>query len=77
MKKVSSKYIKIKIETESGNIVKIKDGNENDATDVSEQEFREVQQHPNTRQVAEILHAHSSPGCIYVVVRGWVRKVCS
>jgi hypothetical protein len=77
MKKDSSKYIKIKVETESGNIVKIKDENENDAIEVSEQELREIQQSPNTRQVAEILHTHSSPGCIYVVIRGWVRKVCS
>ncbi|KPJ77026.1 MAG: hypothetical protein AMJ54_09710 [Deltaproteobacteria bacterium SG8_13] len=76
MKKNGSKYMKIKISTETGEVVKIKDEKGVDATEVSAEELEEVQQNPNTDQIATILHAHSSPGCIYVVIRGWAKKIC-
>lgn len=76
MVKTGSKYMKIKIKTENGEILKIKDENGMDATEVSVEEAELVQKDPDTKCVATILHTHSSPGCIYVVVRGWVRKIC-
>jgi hypothetical protein len=77
MVKAGSNFMKIKIKTLNGDIEKIKDENEVDAIEVSEAEIQQVQQNPNTKKVAEILYTHASPGCIYVVVGGWARRVCS
>jgi hypothetical protein len=68
--------MKIKINTETGEIVKIKDENGADAIEVSAEEVEQVQQNPNTKNVATILHTHSSPGCIYLVLAGWAYKIC-
>ena len=76
MTKNGSKYMKIKINTETGEIVKIKDENGKNATQVSAEEAEQVQQNPNTKNVATILYTHSSPGCVYVVFGGWAYKIC-
>jgi hypothetical protein len=76
MTKNGSKYMKIKINTETGEVVKIKDENGKNATQVSAEEAEQVQQNPNTKNVATILHTHSSPGCVYLISGGWAYKIC-
>ena len=77
MKKGGSDFAKIKLNTETGEIEKIKDENEKDAVEVSAEEAERVQQSPNAKLVARVLHIHQSPGCIYVVKsNGSVVKIC-
>lgn len=72
-----SKYLEIKIKTDNGAIIKIKDENEIDAIEVSTEEAERIQQSPDVKNVAMILHIHASPGCIYVVkANGQVVKIC-
>ena len=76
MAKAGSKYMKIKINTDTGEIVKIKDEHGNNATEVSAQEAAQVQQDLNTTNIATIFHTHSSPGCVYLISGGWAYKIC-
>ena len=76
MTKSGSKYMKIKIETETGNIVKIADEKGNKATKVDPTELEQISQSQGFKHVGTILHTHSSPGCVYVHVGGWAFKIC-
>ena len=71
-----SKYFKIKINTETGEIVKRVDGDEHAATPVTQQEIDQIYQNQGFKHVATILHAHASPGCAYLNIGGWWFKVC-
>ncbi len=63
MKKGGSKYMKIKIKTETGELVKVTDENNNPATEMTAEEFEQMYQNPGgIKHVGTILHAHSSPG---------------
>ncbi len=76
MAKGGSKYFKIKVNTETGEIVKKTDGDGNDATPVSQEEIDQIYQNQGFKHVAQILHTHSSPGCIYLNIGGWWFKIC-
>jgi hypothetical protein len=76
MTKSGSKYFKIKINTETGEIVKKVDENNNPATQVTQQEMDQIYQNQGFKHVATILHSHSSPGCAYIVIGGWAFRIC-
>jgi len=72
-----SKYLKLKIDTDTGMIVKAVDEHGNKATPVSPEEMEEIYQSKNGfKFVTTILHAHSSPGCVYYYYGGWVFRIC-
>lgn len=63
MSKSGSKYMKIKIETETGKVVKVKDENNNPPTEMTLGELEQIYQSPDgIKYVGTILYAHSSPG---------------
>ena len=63
MKKGGSKYMKIKINTDTGELAKVRDENDNPATEMTEVELQQMYQSPGgIKHVGTILHAHSSPG---------------
>ena len=76
MTKSGSKYMKIKIETETGNIVKIVDEKGNNATKVDPAQMEQISQSQGFKHVGTILHAHSSPGCVYFMLGGRAFKIC-
>jgi hypothetical protein len=76
MTKSGSKYMKIKIETETGKVVKIVDEKGKKATKLTPTELQQMYQTQAPTHVGEILHTHSSPGCITVVIGGWAFQLC-
>ena len=76
MTKSGSKYIKIKIETETGKVVKIVDEKGNKATELTPAELQQIYQTQAPKHIGEILHTHSSPGCIILVILGWPFMIC-
>ena len=73
--KRGSKYFKIKISTETGEIVEKGDENNNPAAALTPQELQQVYLKAPIH-IGEILYTHSSPGCVYVIIRGRGYKVC-
>jgi hypothetical protein len=76
MTKSGSKYIKIKIETETGKVVKIVDEKGNKATELTPAELQQIYQTQAPKHIGEILHTHSSPGCIILVILGRPFMIC-
>ncbi len=69
--------MKIKVDTATGKTVKIADERGNPATPVSQAEIDQIYQSPDGfKYVGVILHAQSSPGCVYYLIDGRVFKVC-
>ena len=62
MTKKGSKYIKIKIKTETGELVKVTDENGNPATQLTPEELQQIYQTHSPRHLGTLLHYHSSPG---------------
>jgi len=78
MKKGGSKYMKIKLETATGNVVKVVDENGKKAKKVTQTALQQIYQSKNgVKHVGTILHTHSSPGCITVVIAGKAFKLCN
>ena len=76
MAKETSKYTIITVETATGKIVGVADEKGNQATKVDPKEIEEIYDRGGFTHVSTILHAHSSPGCVYIRIRGWPVKVC-
>jgi hypothetical protein len=76
MAKGGSKFFKLKINTETGQIVKKVDENNNQAIQVTQQEIDDIYQNQGFKHVATILHSHSSPGCVYVSMGSLIFKLC-
>ena len=76
MTKKGSKYIKIKIKTETGELVKVTDENGNPATQLTAGELQQIYQTKAPMHIGEILYTHSSPGCIIVVILGIPFMIC-
>jgi hypothetical protein len=74
--KSGPKYMKIKISTETGDIVEKVDENNNPATPLTPAELQQLYNTKNPRHIATILHTHSSPGCVYIVIGGWGFSKC-
>jgi hypothetical protein len=76
MAKKQRKYMKLKISTETGDVVKKVDEHNVDATPVDAAEIQQVYQSQGFKHVGTILHTHSSPGCVYIVIGGWGFRIC-
>ena len=77
MTKGGSKKMKIKVKTDTGDLDRVTDENNNEATEMTADEVEQLYQNPaGVKHVGTILHAHSSPGCVYYFYRGRYYKVC-
>jgi hypothetical protein len=77
MTKGGSKYTKIKINTETGELVKITDEKNNPATEMTPEEVEQMYQNQNGFEyIGLILHTHSSPGCVVYYSGGKYKKIC-
>jgi hypothetical protein len=78
MAKSGSRYMVIKVDTQTGKVVTPpEDENGKKAVKVSQKEINEIYQgKTGFKYVAEVLHAHNSPGCIYINLGGWWFKIC-
>jgi hypothetical protein len=74
--KSGPKYMKIKISTETGDVVEKVDENNNPATQLTPAELQQLYNTQNPRHIGTILHTHSSPGCAYLVIFGWAYRIC-
>ena len=70
------KYMKLKISTETGEIVKNVDEHNVSADPVDPAELQQIYQSKGFKHVGTILHTHSSPGCIIVVILGIPFMIC-
>ena len=76
MTKSGSKYMKIKISTETGEVVKVTDENNNKATELTPTELQQIYETHAPKHIGTILHVHSSPWCIVLRLGGLVYKIC-
>jgi len=77
MTKGGSKYTKIKIETDTGQLIKITDENGNNATQLTPDDLKEIYQNPaGFRYLGTIFHTHSSPGCVIIHIGGTALRIC-
>jgi hypothetical protein len=74
--KHGSKYFKIKIDTDTGQIVDKVDGNNDPPTELTPQEIQHLYQNLAPQHIGTLLFTHSSPGCAYIVIGGRVFRVC-
>ena len=74
-----SEYMIIKVDTKNGRIVELpQDEKGQKAEEVSMETIDEIYRTDSGfKHVATILHAHSSPGCIYIRIGGKAFKICS
>jgi hypothetical protein len=69
--------MKIKINTETGELVKITDEKNNPASEMTPEEVEQMYQNQNGFEyVGLLLHTHSSPGCVVYYSRGKYKKIC-
>ena len=72
-----SKHMIITVETKTGKVVKVVDENGNDATEVDPKDIEEIYKSKDGfKYVSTILHAHSSPGCVYISWGGNYYALC-
>jgi hypothetical protein len=71
------KYIKIRINTETGELIDIKDHNNKPGKQLTPAELQQIIQNQSPLEIGKILYTHSSPGCIIVTILGWPIMVCS
>ncbi|MFO7707145.1 MAG: hypothetical protein R6V84_03155 [Desulfobacterales bacterium] len=78
MTQAGSRHMKIKLEVETANLVKVVDDDEKDATPVTPAEMEAIYGSPNGfRYVGTILQAKNSPGCMYIVIGNRTYKICT
>jgi len=75
-KNPKKKWIKIRIDFESGEVDKVKahdpGGSEKELT---QQELDDLLQGPY-QYIGKLLFTHSSPGCVTYIIGGWAIKIC-
>jgi hypothetical protein len=71
-----SKYFKLKINTQTGEVVKKGDENNNQATQVPQSEIDSITENQGFKFVGVILQAQTNPTCIYFVHAGTAYRVC-
>ena len=70
-----SKYIVIEIDSTTGQVVNVTDKEGNKPKEVDPERIKKIHDSPNGfRYLGSLLHAHSSPGCVYFFWQGvwWV-----
>ena len=70
------KYVKIRINTETGELIDIKDHNNKLAKKLTPAELQQIMQNQAPLQIGEIFYTHSSPGCVIIVMFGSPYLVC-
>ena len=77
MTKGGSKYMKIKINIETGELVKVTDENNRQATKLTPQELQKLYQNQDGfKFVAMILEKQINPKCFYFVFQGSGFRLC-
>lgn len=77
MEEISSRYINIKLEMETGRMVEIVDENGKKADPVSQAEIITIYESDiGFKHIGTILHTHSSPGCVTVKIAGKAFRLC-
>ena len=76
MTKGGSKYMKIKISTERGKVVKVVDEKGNKADELSAAELQQIYDTQAPTHIGEILYTHSSPGCVIIRIGGTALRIC-
>ena len=72
-----NKKMKVKVKKSTGEIVEVTDENNALGIPVDPTELQQIYESPDGfRYVGVILHTHSSPGCIYLVIGGYGFKIC-
>jgi len=71
----TSKYFKLKISTETGELKKVNDENDRDAKQLNPQELEQFYQSDYVYTGA-IFYTHQSPGCVIVIIGGKAFKIC-
>ena len=74
--KSKSKHMKITISTETGQLVKVSDENNNPATQLTLADLQQIYNTQSPQHIGNILYTHSSPGCIIIHMGGYVYKIC-
>ena len=77
MTKGGSQHMVITVHTQNGKVISVVDENGNEATKVEPLELQEIEDNKGGfKHVGTVLHAHSSPGCVYFMIGGWWFKIC-
>jgi hypothetical protein len=78
MEKNGSEFMVIKVDTKNGRIVEPpEDEKGQKAEEVSLEAIDKIHRSDNGfKHVATILHAHSSPGCVYIRIGGKLFRIC-
>ena len=77
MEKGGTKQMTITVDIATGNFIKVVDDKGMEAVPVDPEEATKIyESEDGFRYVAQILHAHSSPGCWYYFIAGRLYKVC-
>lgn len=77
MTKGGSEKMKIKIDTETGEVDKIRDENNFEATEMTPEEIQQMYQSPDgPRHIGIILQTHSSPKCMVYCSGGKCYQIC-
>ena len=71
-----SKWIKIRIDFESGEVEEVKTHDPGGSEkQLNQQEIDELLQGSH-QYIGKLVHTHSSPGCVTYILGGWARKIC-
>ena len=76
MTKGGSKKMKIKVETATGKTLEVVDEKGRKATVLTPAQVQAIYDKGGFKYVGTILHAHSSPGCVYYFFAGQYWAVC-
>jgi len=74
--KSKSKHMKITISTETGQLVKVTDENNNPATQLTPAELQQIYNTQSPQHIGTILYTHSSPGCVILTLGGTSYLIC-
>jgi hypothetical protein len=76
MSQGGSKYFKLKINTQTGDVVEKEDENKTQATMVPQSEIDSISENQGFKFIGVLLQAQTNPTCIYFVHAGTAYKVC-
>jgi hypothetical protein len=76
MTKGGSKYMKIKLEADTGKLIKVSDEKNVKATELTPEELQQLYQNPGLKFVGVILQAQTNPQCSYYIYQGYAYRIC-
>lgn len=73
-----TKYMILKVDVETGDVLPPENENGDPVPMASFEDMQKIyKSERGFKHVGTILHAHSSPGCVYYVIGGWVYRYCT